>query len=401
MEDNRNKSALTTTLDMYNRASINKPALDLITGGVGITASKGFAEFVGKMNIPNESKQIGKFQDLGKILSTSPMAKLSRKITLLGLHSTGITATFKDVSSLLVTKPPYSSIVAGGLFAETFGHSILGKATPLSEYLDAAVPMGKLSRSLATAAKLNNYGEQYITSFPWRNLGTAINVSGIEKGILQKCFFDLAGAYKNVLAVTTKSSAQSFLNPTAVKLSSQEYFTTTRFLKVISKEAKEHDIAEHVLKQIKEETESDLEKGLIDVNGDLVKMWRGAVDSLSSNNPDKFRHFAVSIRELFTHLIHLMAPDQDVLLWSADPTFVHEQKPTRKGRFAYIVRELNDGAFKSFVQKDLEATTAFINLFQPGTHAINSPFTQEQINAMKVKAEGTLLFLLSVYLKKV
>lgn len=42
-------------------------------------------------------------------------------------------------------------------------------------------------------------------------------------------------------------------------------------------------------------------------------MWQGAKSALNStDNPDYARHCAVSLRELFTHVIHRLSPDDEI-----------------------------------------------------------------------------------------
>ena len=49
-----------------------------------------------------------------------------------------------------------------------------------------------------------------------------------------------------------------------------------------------------------------------------------------------------------------------------------------------------------FVEKDIHATIEFIDIFQDGTHSIESGITPQQLIAIKSKAETTLKFLLEI-----
>ena len=131
----------------------------------------------------------------------------------------------------------------------------------------------------------------------------------------------------------------------------------------------------------------------------MYDIWQGAIQAYYSENVDKIRHFATSIRELFTHVMHILAPDNEVLAWTNEPSFLHEGKPTRKGRLFYICRNVNNEAFVEFIKRDIEATVAFINIFQGGTHKIKPKFSDGQLIAFKSKAESTLKFLLELHFK--
>ena len=54
-------------------------------------------------------------------------------------------------------------------------------------------------------------------------------------------------------------------------------------------------------------------------------------------------------------------------------------------------------SFKDFVNKDVEATLAFIDLFQKGTHQIKPNFSQNQLTAIKSKSESKIKFMLDIY----
>lgn len=104
----------------------------------------------------------------------------------------------------------------------------------------------------------------------------------------------------------------------------------------------------------------------------------------------------MSVRELFTHIIHKLAPDDHATAWSNDPKDFHEGRLTRKARLSYICRELAGGIYAKFLNKDIEAMIELINLFQGGIHGIDSDFTDPQISALILRVENTLRFLLEV-----
>jgi hypothetical protein len=68
----------------------------------------------------------------------------------------------------------------------------------------------------------------------------------------------------------------------------------------------------------------------------------------------------------------------------------------RKARLLYICRSINKEPFTKFVERDIEATMAFLDLFQGGTHKIATNYSKEQLTAMLIRMEGTLRFLLEI-----
>ena len=72
-------------------------------------------------------------------------------------------------------------------------------------------------------------------------------------------------------------------------------------------------------------------------------------------------------------------------------------RPTRKARLLFICRNINNASFTTFVKKDVEATIAFIDIFQKGTHDIDPVFSPNHLMTIKSKAESTLKFLLEIH----
>lgn len=120
----------------------------------------------------------------------------------------------------------------------------------------------------------------------------------------------------------------------------------------------------------------------------------GAMQALQSSNIDRARHVIVSLRELVTHVLHHLAPDDAVLSWTVDPKHLHNGRPTRAARLYYICREINRPEFDKFVETDVRSMLACIDLFQRGTHQLESGFTDAQLGAIVNRTEGMLRFLI-------
>jgi hypothetical protein len=153
---------------------------------------------------------------------------------------------------------------------------------------------------------------------------------------------------------------------------------------------------QHVRREIQAETNDKLADLLARLNEGLVTLWDGARLSLNSDNPERARHTAVSLRELFTHVLHALAPDAEVKNWTNNPKHYHNKRPTRKARLLYICREINYGPFTDFIEADINSTLKFLDLFQEGTHKIVIEYQERQLRAMLVRMESTLRFLLEI-----
>jgi len=128
----------------------------------------------------------------------------------------------------------------------------------------------------------------------------------------------------------------------------------------------------------------------------LVAVWEGAGQALRSENPEMARHVGSSLRELFTHVLHGLSPNEQVKAWSTDPTHYHKGQPTRKARLLFACRLISSPQLDVFIEKDVAATLAFLDLFQTATHSIPPTIRDRQIAALIVKLGGLLRYLLAV-----
>lgn len=139
---------------------------------------------------------------------------------------------------------------------------------------------------------------------------------------------------------------------------------------------------------------------LASVDVDLLKLYEGAREAISSKNPDRVRHASISLRELITHIIHKLAPDHELLEWNRDASNLKDGRPTRKGRLLFICKGINNGPFTEFVHKDVSAALAFFDVFQNLTHVIESSCSEKQMDALLIRTEALLWYLIKVSQEK-
>jgi hypothetical protein len=138
----------------------------------------------------------------------------------------------------------------------------------------------------------------------------------------------------------------------------------------------------------------DVREPLARLDAGLVALLDGADEARRSSNPDRVRHATTSLRELITHVLHRLAPDDDVRAWSVDPSHFDKGHPTRAARLLYIQRAVNAAPLNDFIKADVGSTVKFIGLFQEGTHAVRSGITELQLRALQIRTEGLLRLLL-------
>jgi hypothetical protein len=148
--------------------------------------------------------------------------------------------------------------------------------------------------------------------------------------------------------------------------------------------------------EVEAETAESLDYFLAQLDPNLVTVLHGARQALTSTNPDRIRHFSASFRELLTHVLHMLAPDEEIRTWSTSPQDFAKGRPTRKARLRYICRDINHEPFEEFVNKDIEAVLEFFQLFHRGTHTIAARFTNRQLKALHVRVESAMRFLIEI-----
>jgi hypothetical protein len=134
---------------------------------------------------------------------------------------------------------------------------------------------------------------------------------------------------------------------------------------------------------------------LTGINPQLSNMLEGARDSLSSDNHDRSRHFAISHRELCTHLLHILAPNEQVIEWNDDPNLIINKKPTRRARLKYIAREFDDDSFIEFVIKDFENQFKLLNA---DTHKKEVSFSRQQMELLHQRFLTMIGFIMQINL---
>jgi len=176
-----------------------------------------------------------------------------------------------------------------------------------------------------------------------------------------------------------------------------EFYNNNRYLEVLSIIEEDKYIEVPLDSELAKETNEELESLLRLLDFSLLRLWIGAKESLSSDNPDAVRHFSISSRELLTQIIHKLSPDDEVKLWSNLPEHYHNGRPTRKARLLFICRRINNGQFRNFVEKDIDTLLTCIDIFQEGTHAINTPLTLFQLETLKNRVDSSIRFLLRIW----
>jgi hypothetical protein len=252
-------------------------------------------------------------------------------------------------------------------------------------------------------SKYSILSQAALSKIAWDKIGDALEIKDSTRSRLQRFLLNFSKSYADLFASLDKNpSVVTSLPPIVTKLPAMEFFNGVSLTSVITivtdVDVKFEEERQKVTEEANKDTADRLEILLEKLNPSFNTLLIGARHSLMSTNPDRVRHFAVSLRELFDHVLHALAPDDKIKRWESIPEYFDESgKPTRKARLLYICRELNEESFGPFVKKDVEALLEFLKLFQQGTHQVSSRFKDLQLNSMLIRMESTLRYLLEIW----
>lgn len=245
-----------------------------------------------------------------------------------------------------------------------------------------------LGTSLATQTKLANLDVLALGQ-----------IAGIDAIASKSITFNLASltqSYSALIDIGAKQDSFAKFLPLITTFPPIECFRETHLLETftIDDEAESQD--EEDVESAMTEALPSIDMLLIDFAPHLMPLLDGARQALSSDNPDRARHATTSLRELFTHVLHALAPDQELEKWTSDDSHFHDNRPTRRARLLYICRDINCNPLEQFVESDVKAALSFINSLNAGTHVVKSKLTTLQLNALISRMESLLTFLLQI-----
>jgi hypothetical protein len=262
----------------------------------------------------------------------------------------------------------------------------LGHSTQMAEIIFKRDMSAMLSTSLTAQSMLSELQ-------PYR-LGALIHSAASLQESLYLTLDRFAVSYNDLFDfIGQRPSNILQIEPNVTQYPPLEVFREAALLGEITIPEDKQDVPDEYQVPIVPE-EVSLEDSLQKINSGLPILLRGAREALNAANPDRARHVVTSIRELFTHVLHRLAPDDGIRAWTNNAQLFDNGRPTRRARLLYINRGINVDPLSNFVDADVNSALTLINALHAGTHEITSPFTDRQLRALVDRMESLLLFLL-------
>lgn len=148
---------------------------------------------------------------------------------------------------------------------------------------------------------------------------------------------------------------------------------------------------------------ADLQATVIDdeissLSDDLDRRWRGALFSLNPKNPEAARHFCTSVREVFTGIIEISAPDEEVEAAMPNCDRTPQGSVSRRAKMAYRLRSkgIVNSELEAFANENIDNVLALFGELNGGTHGPSGKFSLTALREIKKRVEDSLLFLCQI-----
>ena len=318
---------------------------------------------------------------------TSLSATNSYASTLNVLSSAGnIGLGIKDIfaQSAIATSHRPEITLAGAAFQVGVVDSLSMSSRIAAPYLASSAAVFSLETSYSTlfdAQRLSIAGSNV------RHALLSSRIASLQAGV-----FEVSSALKStwdsIRADTTFLSAASMpmLRAPAVEL-----YTATQASAAFSLPEEHLPDPDTEIEEILDEAADEFESRLGTLHQDLVSVYRGGIEALKNGGTDWQRHVMVSFRELSTHALHLLAPD-DKILPKAKAADLHDGRPTRtrRARLNFIFAEVAGPAIADFFDQDMKAALELFELLNTGTHRLEQNATPDQVHYLRSRVVGLL-----------
>jgi hypothetical protein len=203
-------------------------------------------------------------------------------------------------------------------------------------------------------------------------------------------------AYEALMSATASQAGPPVHNYLGTVRPPVDYYRHVKMLESITTPAQRHDSPGEAIHDSLEAGSPTIDELLLARDQSLHPLLLGARQSLLSMNVDRPRHVTTSLRELFTQVLHELAPDQEVSVSTSNGEHFHNGRPTRRARLLYVCRGIDEGPLSAFVQTDVSAALALVDSLSAGTHVVRSKLTEEQLRSLVARMESLLSFLLQL-----
>ena len=380
-----------------------------ISDMIGCNSAIGSAQQIG--DILGKSSALDSVQKMSAMIEISPAIESAQRISdMIGCNSAiGSAQQIGDIlgkSSALDSVQKMSAMIgispaieSAQRISDMIGcNSAIGSAQQIGDMIghnsafERVQIMGEILAKQFSAIDLQT---ATITQIPLREIALS-QASNSEAASLYKSYMDyvsLNSGFQQKFSQTENGFPS--IEP---ELAARELFITTKLIKSIfsGEEPNDPDETEIIKEKLSIESIDKLRPLLIKLDPELLNLWIGAKECTSSDNPDNARHFNISLRELFTHVLHKLAPDEEIKSWSVNPEDFSRERPTRDARLRYIYRGIDDKSFSPLIKKFISFTLELMVFLNQGTHKQKINMGDEQFKLILMQIEFSISQLIEI-----
>lgn len=284
------------------------------------------------------------------------------------------------------------SAVAKALAADSaFRNLTVGFSLKFGDSVAASIL--KLDTSRMVAASL--VAQQKMELLSRHQIGQLVRADGTFRRSMGAHVGRMTRSYSALMVSTNRQDTPISNLSLVTSFAPANYYRHLEALESITLQPNEAASSETVHASLEEATTS-VDDLLMLFDPSLHPLLLGARQAVESRNHDSPRHVMTSLRELLTHVLHGLAPNEQVKLWSDDPAHFHDGRPTRRSRMLFICRNINTGPLVDFIRADVSAGLKLVDLLNNSTHAVESGLTAWQLRSIVCRVESLLSFLLSL-----
>jgi hypothetical protein len=141
--------------------------------------------------------------------------------------------------------------------------------------------------------------------------------------------------------------------------------------------------------------ETSITDEILNISVELDQRWRGALYSLNPRNPEAARHFCTSVREVFSGILEVQAPDTMVFEFDPNCRTTDRGNPTRREKIRYLLesKDIENEELIEFVDEDIANVIELFEVLNAGTHGHSGRYDLDTLRALKARVEDGLHFL--------
>lgn len=272
----------------------------------------------------------------------------------------------------------------------------------LSGQGNVAVPPGQLANvvqlALSDVSHLAATSKILWSGIDYDGLAGVLNIqesimSNVQNSMsaFTASYCNLVESFKGIADVVTQPS---FVLPGAT----QEVSTTGYALEALHPLEDEAGTEDDYIEFEGASENPDLIALLASVDRALVDTYRGAIQALNGDNPDRSRHVLSSLRTLLDHLLRKLAPRRTVREWIEERgylSYLDKGIPTRRAQILYMSKTIESEPLKKFIEADTKTLEELYTLYNR-LHELGTGISDSQLRAIVLRTESYIEYILRV-----